>query len=387
MTARLISRRQALQTVLFGTGSLFVPGLPLAKEMRLMVVGQALIKHDLRNHAYPGFQPLCEHLSRGDVCFSNLETPILAAMAKDDARGAPPEVLDCLKAMSFNLLALSNNHSFDLGPEGIYATIEETRRRGIAHAGTGAVIGDAGAAGFCQSRSGVAALVAFASNVFSDIPLATENRPGVNHLCLAGRSMRPVESSEQEEGGSPDPLDAQRILASLKLAAQKADLVIAYQHDHYWEPDWQRTPDWKRRWARRCIDAGAHAYISHGVPLVHGVEIYKQRPIFYGLGSFILQNRLSTAAIERSPISKMRSTEPAVWESVVADCLFRSGKLTNLRLEPMACEESGSPADTLGRPSLVYGQRARAILERVRTLSAPFGTSVAISGDAAEVKL
>ena len=31
----------------------------------------------------------------------------------------------------------------------------------------------------------------------------------------------------------------------------------------------------------------------------------------------------------------------------------------------MACEESGGPADTLGRPSLVYGQRAHAILKRV----------------------
>ena len=298
-----------------------------------MVVGQSLIKYDLRTQPYPGFQPLCAgSLSRGDVCFSNLETAIRGTNAQGNPRGSPPEVLDCLKAMSINLLSLSNNHSFDLGPDGIYSTIEETRRRGIAHAGTGAVIGEAGAAGFCPSRSGVAALVAFASNVFSEDRLATENRPGVNHLCLTGRSMRPIESDENEEGGSPDPLDAQRILASLKLAAKRADLVIAYQHDHYWEPDWHRTPDWKRRWARRCIDAGAHAYISHGVPLLHGVEIYKQRPIFYGLAPFILQNRPPTADIERSPISRVRLTDPAVYESVVADCQFRGGKLASLRV-------------------------------------------------------
>jgi len=58
-----------------------------------------------------------------------------------------------------------------------------------------------------------------------------------------------------------------------------AECVIVYQHSHYWDRgDWRRTPEWQKRWARRCIDAGATAFVGHGVPLLHGLEIYRGRP-------------------------------------------------------------------------------------------------------------
>ena len=69
--------------------------------------------------------------------------------------------------------------------------------------------------------------------------------------------------------------ETEAALAELKpdaivMAARSADFVVACHHDHYWEPDWHRTPDWKRAFACACIEAGAHCYVSHGVPLLHG---------------------------------------------------------------------------------------------------------------------
>src|SRR5262245_54103462 len=45
--------------------------------------------------------------------------------------------------------------------------------------------------------------------------------------------------------------------------------------------------DWLKKWTHEEIDAGADIIVMHGVPLVHGVEIYHKRPIFYDLGNFI----------------------------------------------------------------------------------------------------
>ena len=156
--------------------------------------------------------------------------------------------------------------------------------------------------------------------------------------------------------------------------------MIAYHHDHYWEPDWHDTPRWKQDWAHACVDAGANMYVSHGVPLLHGIEIYKQRPIFYGLGSFIFHTR-----------TKLGHYEPSVWESVIAQCQFRNGTLTALRLDPVALNEAGDEgADflaTRGRPRLATGEQARAVMERLRSISTPYGTVLEIGAGYAEIKV
>ncbi len=61
-----------------------------------------------------------------------------------------PEVLDALKAIGFNMLSLSNNHAFDLGPSGILSTLEEVGSRDFLHAGIGIDRADAESAGIAQ---------------------------------------------------------------------------------------------------------------------------------------------------------------------------------------------------------------------------------------------
>ena len=41
--------------------------------------------------------------------------------------------------------------------------------------------------------------------------------------------------------------------------------------------------------AHHCINAGAHAIVGHGPHLLRPIEVYKDCPIFYSLGDFILQ--------------------------------------------------------------------------------------------------
>src|SRR5687768_3600002 len=126
-----------------------------APPMRMVFAGQALIKHDLRTIAPEKSSAMASLLSGYNVVFTNLEVAI------DNGRGMPtrsgeyfhatkPAVLDCLEQWHFNLLALSNNHSWDLGPGGILGTIEEVQARGFAHAGTGPNLAAAAAPGYLK---------------------------------------------------------------------------------------------------------------------------------------------------------------------------------------------------------------------------------------------
>ena len=89
-----------------------------------------------------------EHLGAADVAFTNLEVAIRGPLAKDAKTmgagvDAEPAVLDSLRALSFDLMSLSNNHAGDLGEAGILSTIEESTRRGFAVAGTGKTLDEA----------------------------------------------------------------------------------------------------------------------------------------------------------------------------------------------------------------------------------------------------
>jgi poly-gamma-glutamate capsule biosynthesis protein CapA/YwtB (metallophosphatase superfamily) len=343
------------------------PSPDASGTLRLMALGQALIAHDRRKRPDSGFQKLAGFLRESDVCFTNLEVALRGEGAgkrtKDGIyfHAADPDVLDCLQEWSVNLLALSNNHSWDLGDGGILAAIREARRRDIPHAGTGSNLEEAAAPGWLRTDRGTVALVSMASRVRRE-SIAGPDKPGVNHLAVSG--------------GQPDREDMRRNLKAIEQAARSADCVLVYQHNHYWEKNWRETPGWQRDWARTCIDAGATLFVNHGVPLLHGFEIYKRRPIFYCLGNFVFDTRTPPGHYPR-----------AVWQSVIADCRFRNGELARLELRPVALTEGDPKTDfleTRGTPFLLDdstdrgGYESDMILRNLGQISQAYGTELRI---------
>ena len=101
--------------------------------------------------------------------------------------------------------------------------------------------------------------------------------------------------------------------------------MIVYQHNHVFAnrsfstiftegmPERLAPNPWLVKWTHDEIDAGADIVVMHGAPLLHGVEIYRGRPIFYDLGNFIYNVPPTLTYID----------EPMAWESVVATVQFR----------------------------------------------------------------
>jgi poly-gamma-glutamate synthesis protein (capsule biosynthesis protein) len=129
------------------------------------------------------------------------------------------------------------------------------------------------------------------------------------------------------------------------------------------------------------------------------VEIYRGRPIFYDLGNFIYNVPPTLTYID----------EPMAWESVVASLQFEGGfqqsqqrptqrRLKSISLRPVVLNSIGDGQPdvhnahasneflhTRGLPVPATGARAGYILQRVSDASQPFGTTMEITREAANI--
>jgi poly-gamma-glutamate synthesis protein (capsule biosynthesis protein) len=374
--------------------------------LTITLTGQSMIRSDLRVTAAKSF-PEIKALLKGDVVFTNFEAAVaLKDQTIQEGRAflAPAESFDALSALGFNLLSLSNNHAFDLRVPGIQNTMAEARKRKLTYAGTGNTLADAAAPAYLKTAKGTVALVAMASGLITPGGNATADRPGVNELrVFAGEKQNEAtEDLPGAPGNQPHPDDAQRILQSIRDARQRADIVIAYQHNHVFSNhsfanvfteglSERLAPNpWLRAWAHQQVEAGADIVVMHGAPLLHGVEMYRGRPIFYDLGNFIYNLPATLTYID----------EPMSWESVVVDVVFDGKALTSVTLQPIVMNTigEGQPdvhnpyADneflhTRGLPAAAPPARGKYILDRVADASTPFGTTMKINGTAATITL
>jgi poly-gamma-glutamate capsule biosynthesis protein CapA/YwtB (metallophosphatase superfamily) len=379
---------------------------PQSTTITITLTGQSMIRSDIRATA-PAAVPVIQSLLKGDVIFTNLEGAVAEkGESVHEGRGflTPPEALDALTTFGFNLLALSDNHAFDLKVTGIRNTIQEADSRKIVHAGTGNNVGEASAPAYLRTPKGTFALVASASGMIAPGASATADRPGVNELRVEAGSKEneATEDLPSATENTINPEDSQRILQNIRNAREHADVVIVYQHNHvfgnhsfstiFTEGMQERLSpnDWLKKWTHAEVDAGADIIVMHGAPLLHGVEIYKGRPIFYDLGNFIYNVPPVLTAI----------TEPMTWESVVAYVQYQGKNLQSISFRPIILNYVGEGQpdihnaytnneflDTRGLPSPATGARAGYILQRLADASKPFGTTVEINGDMAEIKL
>jgi poly-gamma-glutamate synthesis protein (capsule biosynthesis protein) len=203
-----------------------------------------------------------------------------------------------------------------------------------------------------------------------------------------------------------DENDVAENLRQIREARRQADWVMVSLHNQdmigrSWLTAQKRTeitvqPDFVRDFAHRCIDAGADVFAGHGPHILMGVEIYRDKPIFYSLGNLIMQNEtlrhVPAYPFERFSLDP-RSTpsdffdhrtaggtkgHPAsaeFWQSMVAVCRFERQKLKEIEIHPVDMG-FGRPRSQRGRPLLADERLGKIILDRVARVSEPFGTRI-----------
>jgi poly-gamma-glutamate capsule biosynthesis protein CapA/YwtB (metallophosphatase superfamily) len=448
------TRREFLSNATaFGALAALVRGPLLAQEggMSVAAVGDCLITRRF-DHDDADTLALLKAVRGADAAFANVEmtfpdpnmAPAPTGACGDLNNSAEGPLAEELRWAGFEIVSTANNHSLDYGEAGMFATADKLEHAGIAHAGTGRNLADATAPAFYDSRRGRVALIACASTIRPWSLAADGNneipgRAGLNPLrfrttyrvppgqlkslqeisgALLPHAEPPLVPQPQGQGttflgnrfvaGEPaavltaaDDADVARITAAVQRAARNAELVIVSIHAHESNGLREVPAAFLVEFAHRCIDAGAHVFVGHGPHVLRGIEIYKQRPIFYSLGNFMFQaesmRQIPHEIYERCGIAgndpsdffdrAMKGfSDAAYWESAVARVEFRGHQATRVSLLPITLQQD-LPRARRGTPIIAQPAVAAKIVERLARLSQPFGTRLTFSNGAGVVQL
>ena len=200
--------------------------------------------------------------------------------------------------------------------------------------------------------------------------------------------------------------DLRENLRSIRNGKFFADFMMVAVHAHQNSYAFQRysfdntVPDFLVDFAHAAIDNGADAFLGQGVHTLRGVEIYKGKPIFYGLSNFAFymnspvggeqpnpQGDRTRAERNQANIDRLALSHPDNMEALVAVSRFEGGRLVEVRLYPADVGKGYRPISKIGIPLTPAPDVARAILERVQRLSKPFGTNMTIENGVGVIRV
>lgn len=208
------------------------------------------------------FAALFPYIHNSQLNIANLECPVVDDTYKKIDKQGPSlkcsiEDVRYLQNSGINLVTLANNHIKDYGEKGIEKTINCVNDIGLDYVGAGCNLNDAARIFYKKVKNKTVAIINCCEHEFS---IATDYSFGAN------------------------PLDAVGQWTQIQEAKSKANYVVVIIHggsEHYSLP----TPRMKQLY-RFFVDSGADAVINHHQHCCSGYEIYKEKPIFYGLGNF-----------------------------------------------------------------------------------------------------
>ena len=338
--------------------------------------------------------PAHDWLRGADVAFANLEAPLTDRGHPADKlivlRGAPA-LAPALRAMGLGVVSFAHNHSLDFGIPGLLQTLEVVRAAGVQVIGAGPDLDAALAPVITEHRGVRVAWIGFASTLPPGSAAAAE-RPGLAPLRVRVRIEADASVIEEQPGTSPyvstsvNEEDLERAIHTVRRA--RADAVVVSVH---WgvPPGWTAPfqgilADYQQPLAHALIDAGADVILGHHPHTLHGVEIYRGRPICYSLGNFVFhamaEGRRLTLGRPAPPYRMEAVWVPELEESAVFVLDFEGPQCSGITVHPTV-------ADAAGEQRPASGPQASRILERMRTLCASLGTTCEASGTAGVIKI
>lgn len=242
------------------------------------------------------FARINETLREADVLFGNLECclyqPAAAVSTADEGFYAPPAAGRALQIAGFDVIGNANNVNY--GAEAIRSSLAELEKLGIPSTGAGRNRAEARAPAIVECNGLRYGFLQRTSVYWPTNHEAGETTPGIAALRghtayqLPLHKTRPEMPPANRPGVPPeirtwtDPAYLAGYAAEISELRKRADVVVASQHWGLHED----VLEYMTEIARAAIDAGADIVVGHGPHYSLPVEIYRGKPVFYGLGSF-----------------------------------------------------------------------------------------------------
>jgi poly-gamma-glutamate capsule biosynthesis protein CapA/YwtB (metallophosphatase superfamily) len=271
--------------------------------LKLMLVGDLILDEPEPDTFFE-----CAHstLQEADVLVGHVEVPHThrGREITSDVPAPPsnPDNLAALNRAGFQVATLAGNHIFDAGPDGVEDTLATLRQLGIATTGAGMHLPEARepAMVVCQGlRVGTLSY----NCVGPKESWANEKKAG----CAYVQVITHYELDHATPGGPPriytfaEPESMDSMLVDIEKLRREVDVLIVALHKGI-----VHTPAvlamYERPLAKAAIDAGADIIVGHHAHILRGIEVYKGRPIYHGLGNFVTVTRALN--IEQNPSPK-----------------------------------------------------------------------------------
>jgi poly-gamma-glutamate synthesis protein (capsule biosynthesis protein) len=423
----------------------------MINDITVTALGDCLMYQKLSIFQEPEYKKMVQIIQDSDLAVANLETLLHdyeenaypSAESGGSWARAPPEMVDELNWLGINIVSLANNHSLDYMYGGLFKTMVHLDNAGIKHAGTGRNLAEARKPTYLETSKGRIGFIS-ASSTFASLGRASparrdlHGRPGLNPLRYETYYVTPKEQLDQiktlstlfeplkkqnelfgkkfqigersQKITKPHNQDMEGNLESIREAKRQSDFIIFSLHTHEGlDFDFDQPAMFAEEFSRACIDEGAHMVLGHGSHIIRGIEIRKNRPIFYSLGNFLYQNFITDIIPAEfyirfglDPYSGMPadvfdareknhhaySTKDAVkrWISFLPRIRFEKDRLVEVNIYPIHLGQE-KPRSQRGRPMIAIGSKANKILDIVKKLSSKYGTDINIKDGVGEIVL
>ena len=211
-----------------------------------------------------------EYLAGADLTLANFENPVIRdAVWHPDATTFTGDLrlMPVLDQAGIDGLTLGNNHILDAGTTGLNETMRHLDDAGIAHAGAGMNLEEARKPMVFDLGGTRVGVLSYLGVPSYDWAWATQTAPGTAPL---------LKKVMQED---------------IKRLRPKVDLILVMPH---WGMEYMATPEPEQvKLAHAAIDAGADLFIGGHAHWPKGIEMYGGKPIYYGVGNFLLDQSWS----------------------------------------------------------------------------------------------
>ncbi len=228
---------------------------PKPKNVSIILTGDIMLGRSVlitaldkeNNQNYP-FLKVSDFLSRSDLVFSNLESPVITNCPRFEhgfTFCTEPKMIDGLVFSGINVVSLANNHILNFGKEGLKDTKKYLDNSSISYTG-------------------------FNNLIIKEVDDTTFGFLGFDFTVN---------------------LPTQKDWDLIKDSDKKVDVLIVGVHwgDEYKE----KANNNQRAWAREMIQNGVDVVSGHHSHWVEDYEFINGKPVYYSLGNFIFDQMWS----------------------------------------------------------------------------------------------
>lgn len=224
----------------------------------------------------PQFEYIKDFLADADFTIGNFEAPSRPGKPYEGYPifNAPRDVFKVLKDIGIDVLTTANNHTLDMGVEGIRTTLDGIDEVGLKSVGTRRTSKD------------------------KDYLIYDANGIEIAILSYAEHfnGLEPYLKTEEDKAMA-NTLNPEKIKKDIEEMRKKADLVLVYPH---WGEEYREDPTRAQvDLARNMVEWGADLVIGNHPHIVEPAEWYTAKDgrkgfIAYACGNFISNQRIET---------------------------------------------------------------------------------------------